>query len=291
MNISLKEAEVPAPVDIIRTSPADMVFSPSALASYLECPRKFYIKYILKAGATEKALPLFFGSVFHEAVATFYRTRNEDHEKAVAETLRVFTELWGEVPGDKQRNLGSGQQLLRKYCENYKKDMQFDPVLVEVQQTVDLSSVLNYPATLAGRLDRVQVHKDIVFFVDTKTSKNSATDFYFRQFENGFELSCYQYICTQLFGHCDYAQIDAVKTDGTDFTRRVVTRKESQMKEFLNTLCEILDIIHREVRAVGNKPDHIPASKFHMNQTACVMCPYLSFCAGNCNIDGLQMEE
>lgn len=279
-------------------------FSPTSLENYLACPRKWYLNKFLHIEPREKAASLAFGSAMHYGVGTFYTVKDmmlvqawellKDNLKLTEDLFlqqnknyspvffarRAFEVAWKSelTQPDEKRNLQTGLQLIEQYCKAYQHDTSHFP-----QEYIECPAEILMPngTTLIMVIDRINVEPNFVTIIDTKTSAMSLSDYFFRKFENSFQLSSYFYACKEVMGTADCIQVDAIKvpypskTDG--FVRRTFMRTDLQMEEFLNTYLRITDFITSNL----DKPEEDRLKAFHQNQTSCDSyggCKYLPIC-------------
>ena len=284
---------------IHHSDPRKGEFTPTSLETFLQCPRKYYYAKSLQLQAIESSLAAQFGAAIHEGVACFWKCKgcktaaeiiekywpsysgkatNNRQELATLLSVQAFVDAWSTVKEqDIKRSNASGILIMSKYCSTYERDTScFLPENIEVFQPVEMPN----GTMLYSRIDRVKTEGGFHTIVDTKTSSSSLTDYYFRQFENSFQMSCYFYIVQQLFGQCDCLQIDAIKVPYTEkegFVRRSFPRGELQMAEFLSTYRRITEQI-KEGFSLGEEAQLM---FFYQNPTSCGDyggCKYLSLC-------------
>jgi len=74
---------------------AEAHMSVSAIATYMQCPRKYELSYLCKVPPTHRPGPLSFGSAVHEALAVYYdalrMAKPEPSKQALAE---AFVKAW-----------------------------------------------------------------------------------------------------------------------------------------------------------------------------------------------------
>lgn len=224
-----------------RSSVADGVFSPSAVETFLECPRKFYHQYIVpKEGARESSISVNFGTAMHAGVAAFYRTRGD---KVAA--LQAFAESWKSfnMAGDAKKNLSTGAMALMKYMEFRESNLSVtDPADVEI----NFSILMPNGTRMIGVIDRIQREPHAVYPCDLKHTGSKLTDWFWKSYDNSLQLSSYYYACQELIGDCNYVGLDAMQVpwSGDDSLQvRTFLRGENQVQEFLNTWCRVTDQI------------------------------------------------
>ena len=81
----------------------DRILSPTAINTYLSCPRKFYLRYI-KRFRTKPSIHLIRGLIVHKTLHQFNKNHSEvSHdvplEKIIGELLGIFKEEWEKAEG------------------------------------------------------------------------------------------------------------------------------------------------------------------------------------------------
>jgi len=255
--------------------PSEGIFTPTSLQTFLNCRRQYLIRKEMGLVGKTTSQHLVYGSAFHAGVAEFYRSRDKD------KSVKAFSDYWIEngdnVPQDDNKNLQSGLAAMKKYCNCYAHDSAvFKPEYIESPQTIQMPN----GTTLGFIMDRVMIKDKFVDLIDTKTSSRPLTDYYFRQWENSFQMSAYAYVCIEMFGSCDNVTIDAVQVPvkgENSFSRRSFFRTELQIQEFLNTYLQITDFIMANI----DLPEEERILKFYQEQTRCADysgCTYLPIC-------------
>lgn len=269
-----------------RSDPRKGEFTITSLEDYLSCKRLYYYRKILGLLPKEANTAAHFGSSIHAGVGTYYKARlQEGPDKAYLTGIQAFSAVWAseQVMPDSKRNLDTGLEILSRYFEAYKGDgNNFIPDLIESPFTV----IMPNGTTLNGRLDRVERVKDFITVIDTKTSSMALTDWYFKSYNNSFQISGYFYAVSQLCGDCDCILIDGIKVpysaptvrkpEQDNFVRRTFQRSELQMAEFINTYDRITNDILFMLKTNPAKPEH-----FHQCPTACGNyggCKFLPIC-------------
>jgi ATP-dependent helicase/DNAse subunit B len=166
------------------------ILSPTAINTYLSCPRKFYLRYIKKL-PTRPSIHLIRGSLIHKTLQTFNKNRlkgsNHDPEGDIREELlTVFNQYWQESLGALNA-LGLSPQELRNYHQEseimltnfsqwfYRQDL---PPLVDYAEVKLFSNQLQ----LMGIIDAIKFKDHEVILIDYKTSSNfKITDDIYRQ--------------------------------------------------------------------------------------------------------------
>jgi putative RecB family exonuclease len=151
-------------------------FSPTALESYLGCPKQYEYSYIVKPKIKEApSAHLVFGNACHQALAHIYRLPIEDRTEAVAhQALRHY---WAGISDrheafldeDEERAWGRrALEAMSDYCERY--DLGIRPLAIEDWVRARLPN----GRMIVGKADRVDRARGLdrgIEVVDYKTGK------------------------------------------------------------------------------------------------------------------------
>ncbi len=177
------------------------MLSPSALNTYLDCPLKFYYKYVAKLNAPDEISadidPAKFGSIFHYAAEHIYKdltVRQKTVSKEMLEDLldpkkekrlqdyvnNGFKELFFHVKGDSTPEYNGIQTLnfeviLRYVKQLLRTDLNYAPfTFVNSEQKVREEISINTPTgnirtCIGGIIDRIDRKDNTLRIVDYKT--------------------------------------------------------------------------------------------------------------------------
>ena len=165
------------------------ILSPTAINTYLSCPRKYYLKYI-KRLRTKPSIHLIRGNIIHKAVQSFHKEFARgppSSETEISESLlKTFNRLWQESQkeldalGLAQSELDAfhddSERMLLNYAEWFTR--QDTPPMVSDSEVKIFSDYLG----LMGIIDAVRIDNGHISLIDYKTSKNpTVTDEIMRQ--------------------------------------------------------------------------------------------------------------
>jgi len=166
------------------------ILSPTAINTYLACPRKFYLRYIRKL-PTKPSIHLIRGSLVHKTLLIFNNnclkgTDQGPERDTREELLEIFDRLWLES-ADALNALGLSPSEINEYHHESKLMLinfsdwfarQDTPPIVDYAEVKLFSSQLQ----LMGIIDAVKFQNHGVTLIDYKTSRNfTVTDDIFRQ--------------------------------------------------------------------------------------------------------------
>ena len=174
--------QYPSALDVSTSSYRDHV-SYSAVRTYLNCPQKFFYKYVLGLPETTVAASLLFGSAFHEALAAYYRALMIGFDlPSVEEFLESFWAAWQsrqveEIRFGKSDTLDSlGHLAERMFVAFLASDLaRPSGVILAVEEELRGSLAEGLPDLLA-RLDLVFETEESLVVRDFKTSRTSWDD-------------------------------------------------------------------------------------------------------------------
>ena len=173
--------------------------SPSALNGYLDCPLRFYLKYVAGLQVPEEVSveidSATFGSIFHKCAENIYKDltahgnwiTKEELEKLAKDTIRLeayvdeaFKELFFHLPADEKPEY-NGTQLINsavivRYIKQLlKQDIRYAPFqYVESEKSVVEKVTIHTPSgdfqsQIGGYIDRLDSKDDTLRIVDYKT--------------------------------------------------------------------------------------------------------------------------
>ena len=166
------------------------ILSPTAINTYLACPRKYYLRYIRKL-RTKPSIHLIRGNLVHKTIQAFHKdcARGPPNlrETEISESLlKTFNRLWLESKNDldalrlpqddlDEYHNDSERMLLNYACWFTRQD---SPPLVNYSEVKIFSDYLQ----LMGIIDAVRINGNEVTLIDYKASKNpTITDEIMRQ--------------------------------------------------------------------------------------------------------------
>ncbi len=178
------------------TIPGKSSLSPSALSNYIECPLRFYYKYIavIKEQDTinEDLDPRVFGNLFHQIIETLFSPFkgqtiakeelqnllvSEDKIKAIMiktfKKNKLHLDYNLSIFSDLQGKNSLIYEVLYKYIKQFiRKEMDRTPFkLINLEKKVPNIYCLEYGKTvnLEGTIDRIDLQDDIFRIIDYKT--------------------------------------------------------------------------------------------------------------------------
>ncbi len=166
-----KEVEI---TDEMKEKISEMVISPSDINTYNECPRKFYYRVILGIKVpVELFSPLDIGNRIHRILENFYSKHTDlkkiNDQEIKNEIEEIAIKEYPDLENDKMH-----KRMILKDAENaIKRDLSISHD--RIVKFVEKEFQLKIDETLIhGRIDRVDVWRDMYVIVDYKYSTDSA---------------------------------------------------------------------------------------------------------------------
>jgi len=165
------------------------ILSPTAINTYMACPRKYYLRYI-KRDPSKPSIHLIRGSIVHKTLHEFniscIRGPPSDAKTIHENLIKTFNRLWQESKKSLDA-LGLAPELLNDYREdseamlinfgNWFSHQEVPPVIESAELKIFSDNL-----RCMGIIDAVKVNDNGVFLIDYKTSKDySITDDITRQ--------------------------------------------------------------------------------------------------------------
>lgn len=221
----------------------------SSLSCYLDCPRKFFFKYVLHLRGNQKNINLVFGSAWHYGLELAYSALGEDPTLDAATlrdiSIQGFNALWA-LEGSEfdpdfvfPKSPGHAANMYNKYWARFAPiDTEMTVLAVESPFTVSLSHIDKDLPDYIGRLDLVFQKPDgSLQIVDHKTTKsiNSITH---TSFECSLQTDGYLTV-----GHLYYDQVPEMvysialcQKSKIEFHRFVINKPKMTIDRFIADL-------------------------------------------------------
>lgn len=247
------------------TEPEVLRISYSMASTYLDCPRKFWFKYIRSLG-TRPSTPAVFGTAMHAALDCYFATR------AVGPACDIFDRNWpNDDPEDPVRTRALAHKLIKKYHEKYQSD---DIVVVAYEDRkvneypLDPADTEN-PIIFVSKLDKIIKWDRMTLVMEHKTSRQIVL----ARYAPNLQVSGYVWTARQKGHKIAGALVDVIQTAATknELYRDLQTRGEGHDAEFV-----------RIIKKVGLRMRVDKAMDFYEpnfdNCTKYGECPYRRIC-------------
>lgn len=184
-----------------RFSGEGRVLSPTALNTYIDCPFKFYLKYVCGLREADNVSPEIensdFGNIFHATSEIIYKEvlqprhgliQRQDIEALLDDDLRIgecvnraFKQEFFKIPGEQRAEYNGLQLLNREVLKTYTRqllhrDAERAPFAFlesekEVKKQLPVTPIEGEPFTLniGGIIDRIDEKEGIIRIIDYKT--------------------------------------------------------------------------------------------------------------------------
>ena len=213
----------------------------SMVGTYLSCPQKFYLEYILGLKPKGEKVALTYGTLWHEVMEEWFETQSVDKcVEIIQGNIATFS-----IHDQKNRTAQRMLEDFAAYILNYQAEDSRSEILA-LEQGFDLE--LPNGTRYTGRMDQVRLNKISrsrgVF--DHKTT-TFFTKNYFDNFELGIQLKGYIWALTQLMPTepVDTATLDVyhILKNETKWYRRAFTYRPALINEWVSNICHITDQI------------------------------------------------
>lgn len=138
------------------------------------CPRKFFIRFVLRIDPKYTSTPLIFGSAFHEAKATYYQTKHLDEALSVGNNLIQSSKKELFDPSEVNQLKNRLELMFTSWVDQYGKiDLKrFKFLCVEKEFIVPVG---NTQLVMTMRPDAIVQEKQtkLIYILETKTSSFS----------------------------------------------------------------------------------------------------------------------
>ena len=264
------------------------ILDSSKLATFLECPRKYFFEYVLAWRTDAPNNHLIFGQAWHDAMEHLLLYGYSDnsifdaYDKFLATYRKEFPEDSDELYAPKTPM--NALKALGKYTEHYTRDLdEFEVLYTEIAGTVPITE----DQVLHFRLDSIcrDIARGYYFSLEHKTGSRLSR-FWTDQWPLAVAIGTYTHVL-----YCLYPgeEIYGVKINGTFFQKtkiglqRVPIRKTlEQMQQWMWNVVWWADQIawQFETLMACSENDEVLMA-FPQNPTSCTKyfgCPYHDFC-------------
>lgn len=210
--------------------------SPSTAEDFLQCPRKYQFKHVLKLDK-EDTQALRLGRTMHSVFDVYYATRS------YVDALAKLRETWpGDDPEDEVRTLAKMEKALKGYCERWQDDG------VEVVRPAD-EETLVIPLdeergwSVAIKCDKIVKWAGTYRVMEHKTTKQLTANT-INRYDPNIQIKAYIWAMRKLNlvpGTIAGAIVDimCINTRKLDYARDTVSMSVQQEKEFEEAMKDI----------------------------------------------------
>lgn len=219
------------------------VYSHSRLWLYESCPEFYKLKYIdKKVPPMPTAMPLFLGSIVHEALEWLYH-QVKHREMSVDDLIEYFTERWVETfddnvkveNGDEIDAYNKGVRFLTDY---YTKNKPFNQKVLAIEHKILFPLDDEGKYKIQGFIDRLDISEDGTYEVhDYKTNQTMKNK---DQIESDRQLALYDIGLRETFGKDIKVKLI---WHFLNFNRQVTSERTKEQLEKLKS--ETLELINK----------------------------------------------
>ena len=194
----------------MRRNPAatNEVYSPSRLASFEDCPRKFHFRYVEKVPVDSESVEAFVGKRVHEVLERLYHFTDRGMVPSLGKVLDRFRSMWAEAwSPDRIRIVREGMEPLhyrangeRCLTNYYRRHYPFDHgETLGIEERVAFSLDEGGGYRVRGIVDRiVRTPDEAIEIHDYKTGQRVPRQ---EQLDQDRQLALYQMGVALRFGH------------------------------------------------------------------------------------------
>jgi hypothetical protein len=228
---------------------------------YLECPRCWYLKYVLGLKPRFTSSPLIFGGCLHEAIETYYK-QGKDNQKARRRFEETLTSRKGEYEKlDKfDEDFARGPKMLDEWHKTWSRydDDLYEVIEIEEEHEFRIGPNGDYLFTV--RPDRVCRRKDSGLYevFDVKTTSWSASRSFLGA-EEGDQMTSYLWAMNK--AHPDWgiktAVIDVIYSRGKKVEASrpgIIYRTSFDFKVFELMMTGIIVEVSQKYKALSKYP-------------------------------------
>jgi len=187
---------------------AKEIYSPSRLASFEDCPRKFHYRYVEKVPVDTEGVEAFVGKRVHEVLERLYHFTGRGMVPSLAKVLDRFRAMWAEAwrperirivreGMEPQHYRANGERCLTNYYRRHYPFERGETLGLEERVTFALDPAGGY--RVQGVIDRiVRAPDDAIEIHDYKTGQRVPRQ---EQLDQDRQLALYQIGVAERFDH------------------------------------------------------------------------------------------
>lgn len=272
----------------------DVVDSTKAKA-FLECPRRYFYRYVLGWGHEDPSIHLEFGSAWHLAMEhMFLNLHRKDKETAVVKEafdllLQHYRKFWDESWDSENAPKDPGNALLAlvKYASTqWRQDArEMEVMFTEVGGVVPVSD----DHSVYFKIDVVAKTRDGIACIDHKTTGSDRASWY-TQFDLCIQFSTYIHALYCMLDESKHEDIFGLLVNGAIlrkkgnlFPRLEIRKTPEQLLQFLWNITHIMNRIQWNFNRLAEaKESDTVMQAFPLNECSCSnwgrTCEYHPFC-------------
>lgn len=274
-------------MDIALLNPPEKVFafgaSPSMVALWQLCKRKWWLHYIARRGRSEREAQKDSGSAFH----TFFQNWYDPAKGSITleQHLEQFKIDFPEAESTEKRDQKHMLEVLKAYTNHYPRESEPFKVL-SCEQEIRVP-VPGCELPLNIKIDNALEWMNGLWVMDHKTT-NFLGATYFEQFRNNWQTYTYTWGATQHFKRkCEGILYNAVgmkkKIDRESFLRKEFTKTSAQLDFHMAQWIKTVNEMYQYVLKNWKSPEVFDMSTGPACRAYNVNCPFLDYCEFNGN--------
>lgn len=216
--------------------PEKVFFDSSKLKCYLECPRRFYWRYVRHLVPLHEQAALSFGAAIHDALFIWHQKNDLDA------AIEAFHNSWDDLEGQTLRSHEKGEELLIRYARRYPPNREPFKFVggLEVKVQIQINGI-----TYGGRIDGIVEWGGMNLILDHKTATRMGPK-YFNQFRPDLQMTGYAFMASQLMQKTMHGIVINVlyfTTKTYDFFREISSREPFEYQEFVQIVTSVANEI------------------------------------------------
>lgn len=276
-------SSLPLPV---ASHPTFDIHDASKVQEFMDCPRKYFYRYVLGLTLETTNHHLVFGQAFHKAMEILLRKGY--NKEALQEAFTAFMKLYRSQCGPETDDQNAPKTpenaliALDEYIRLYQPFDNFKVLHTEIAGSVTVSE----GRQAHFRIDAILEDDRWIFALDHKTTKSVANRQWKDQWTLSMQMGLYTHVLYCLY---DPSKVFGVKVNGiglqktkVDFERVPVRKTPETMQAWLWNFNHFLDMIEQEFQRLGeSRPSDVVMQAFPQNTQSCTKyfgCPYLDLC-------------
>lgn len=249
------------------------------LQSFSQCPRQYFLEYVLGWRSSSPSNHLIFGQAWHSALEYLY-SHKDFSTQAEAEAFKRFLQVYrAEFSEDTDSWFGgktpeAALSALVEYCSQNASDLyDYTTLATEVYDHYDLHG--DGSQTIVVKLDAVlQDNKTGQICIMEHKTGSSSGQYWALQWHLSLQVGAYIAACNRAYNQEETPCI----VDGTfflktkrNFQREIVTRSQESMLNWYNTVTSLISRIQANFELLANydRPTHTIQKSFPQNPCAC----------------------
>ncbi len=264
----------PPPADLAQQLTSRNYISYSAISTYLNCPLRYYFRYVQGISEDTVSSSLVFGGAIHAAIELHFTTLSAQESRPDLDTLLdAFWASWNERAGGSEIRFGKGEDLnsvaavAERVLRAFQASTATEPngCIVGIEEELRGQVTDDTPELLA-RIDLLTECRDEVLITDFKTSRSRWSD---GQAQNSADqLLLYSELVSQVLPDKPIGLrfVVLTKTKSPEIQCFEVQRDRQRVER----IKRLLSVVWRQIRSRQFYPSPSP--------TQCPSCPFREQC-------------